>query len=85
VRLREAAVADQLNAADLLPANPNDAARWSFEGSLTTPPCTEPVQWTVFRQPVEMSKGQIGKLTSVYEGNVRPVQPLNGRQVLFGR
>jgi carbonic anhydrase len=69
---------------DLLPADPAAAPRWSYDGSLTTPPCTEGVAWKVFKQPIEMSPQQIAAFTSIYDGNNRPVQPLNGRELIFG-
>ncbi len=52
-----------------------------YEGSLTTPGCTEGVTWNVLRQPVSMSAEQIAAFTSEYSGNTRPVQPLDGRTV----
>jgi len=71
-----------LNALDLLPANPQQAARYSYEGSLTTPPCTEGVQWNVYEQPIELSQAQIEQFTSIYSNNNRPVSPLNDRKLL---
>ncbi len=50
-----------------------------YEGSLTTPPCTEGVRWFIRKTPAELSKEQIAAFTAVYEGNNRPVQPRNGR------
>ncbi|MCP3903189.1 MAG: carbonic anhydrase family protein [Planctomycetes bacterium] len=61
---------------------PSDRGYYRYEGSLTTPPCTEDVLWFVFRSPVELSASQIGKIHAVIGDNNRPVQPLNGRQVL---
>ena len=53
-----------------------------YTGSLTTPPCTEGVNWLVMEQPVNLSKAQIDAVTAVYSDNYRPVQPLNGREVV---
>ena len=54
-----------------------------YSGSLTTPPCTEKVNWLVMSKPVTLSKGQITAITEVYSDNYRPVQPLNGREVVI--
>jgi carbonic anhydrase len=62
-------------------AGENGAYR--YDGSLTTPPCTEGVKWIVFAVPVEMSAAQIGAFKEIYSGNARPVQKLNGRSVYF--
>jgi carbonic anhydrase len=55
---------------------------YSFDGSLTTPPCSEHVKWFVLKSPVEISEAQINQFGSRYAKNARPVQPLNGRTVL---
>jgi carbonic anhydrase len=68
----------EVNAADLLPSNHN---YYTFDGSLTTPPCTEGVSWYVLETPVSFSKAQIEKFASIYPGNARPIQPLNNRVV----
>jgi carbonic anhydrase len=68
----------RLNPADLLPAN---KGYYSFEGSLTTPPCSEGVRWFVLREPVEMSKAQALRIKAIFHSNARPVQPLRGRVV----
>ncbi|MCA9971534.1 MAG: carbonic anhydrase family protein [Anaerolineales bacterium] len=62
--------------ADLLPA---DQTVYRYSGSLTTPPCSEDVLWSVMHQPVEMSAAQIAAFTDIIAGNNRPVQPLNAR------
>lgn len=69
----------EVNVADLLPRS---SGYYSFEGSLTTPPCSEPVHWFVLKTPVEMSEDQIHTFAKVYPHNVRPIQPLNGRTIL---
>jgi len=52
-----------------------------FPGSLTTPPCTEGLSWLVNPTPITMSQAQLDALTSIYNNNARPTQPLNGRTV----
>jgi carbonic anhydrase len=53
-----------------------------YEGSLTTPPCSEGVQWTVETTPVPVSRAQLEALAAVYDHNYRPVQPVGRRTVL---
>lgn len=42
---------------ELLPEKP--AEYYRYKGSLTTPPCHPTVLWTVFRNPVQISKEQV--------------------------
>ncbi len=74
-----------VNPLKLLPENAASAPRWSYEGSLTTPPCTEGVRWEVYERPVEMSAGQIGAYTQAYDDTNRPLQALNGRRLTVSR
>lgn len=60
---------------------PSDHTYYRYTGSLTTPPCSEPVSWQVLKQPVELSPQQIDAFRALYKMNARPVQPLNGRVV----
>jgi carbonic anhydrase len=53
-----------------------------FVGSLTTPPCTEGVQWYVLATTAQLSREQIERFVSTIGENARPVQPLNGRTVV---
>lgn len=56
---------------------------YRFNGSLTTPPCTEGVIWLVMKTPVSASTEQIAALAEALGGpNNRPVQPRNARVVL---
>ena len=66
------------NPQDLIPHNTH---HFSYHGSLTTPPCTEGVQWIVLRDPTVMSTQQIEQFASIIGQNARPVQPLHGRGV----
>jgi carbonic anhydrase len=63
---------------DLLPG---DLRSWRYLGSLTTPPCTEGVQWIVLQTPITLDKGQIDAFRAIFPHNNRPVQPLHGRNV----
>ncbi|MDE2598910.1 MAG: carbonic anhydrase family protein [Rhodocyclaceae bacterium] len=67
------------NTADLLP---QDRSYYAFQGSLTTPPCSEGVRWQVLRTPVQISVGQFAAFKGLYPMNARPVQPLHGRRVM---
>ncbi|MFH1523468.1 MAG: carbonic anhydrase family protein [Chloroflexota bacterium] len=69
----------ELNAADMLPVVQET---YSYSGSLTTPPCTEGVKWNVMVEPIEISEAQLATFTHIFEGNNRPVQPLDGRTLI---
>jgi Carbonic anhydrase len=70
------------DAATLLPAQ---HAYAHYRGSLTTPPCSEGVQWFVLDAPITASKAQIEALSRVMGANDRPVQPLNERAIEFSK
>ena len=55
---------------------PETRAYYTYQGSLTTPPCSEIVRWLLLDTPVELSAAQIAAFTAIYAGNARPVQPL---------
>ena len=55
-----------------------------YEGSLTTPPCSQGVKWFVFTTLVEVSDTQLAAFEAVLGKNNRPVQPLNDRELLIG-
>ncbi len=66
------------NAIDLLPG---PRSIYHYDGSLTTPPCSEGVKWFVLTTPIEMSEAQIAAFKAIIPDNNRPVQPLNGRKL----
>ncbi len=68
----------QIDVSQLLPA---DHGYYTFEGSLTTPPCSESVTWYVLKQPVSVSTEEVARFSKLYRDNARPVQALNDRVV----
>lgn len=60
-----------LLASDLLPKK---IRVWQYKGSLTTPPCSENVLWSVLTEPMQMSGEQLEKLQERYFNNNRPVR-----------
>src|SRR5436190_9853945 len=68
-----------LGVGDLLPKN-HTLER--YDGSLTTPPCSEQVSWFVMTTPIELSAAQIATLSTALTANSRPIQAVNGRDVV---
>lgn len=68
----------RIDPADLLP---KDRGYYMFDGSLTTPPCTENVTWLVLKQPVTVSTAEIAQFAKRYPDDARPTQPLYDRVV----
>ncbi|GEO96385.1 carbonic anhydrase [Kocuria turfanensis] len=60
---------------------PDSLGHYAYDGSLTTPPCSEGVRWLLLQTPIELSTGQIEDLRSVHSGNNRPTRPLNNRKI----
>ncbi len=68
---------------DVLELLPRDKAYFRYNGSLTTPPCTEGVWWFVMKQPVIMAKQQVEVFEHImHHPNNRPVQSVNARPML---
>ena len=63
----------------------NTDSYWSYPGSLTTPPCTEGVKWTVLTEVQPISAAQLEWFKEFWtwgdddQGNNRVPQPLNAR------
>jgi carbonic anhydrase len=73
------AVNETLNVMAMLPES---KAYYGFDGSLTTPPCSEGVKWMVLKTPMTVSPEQVLKFQHIMKvANNRPLQPLNGRTI----
>ncbi len=71
-------ISSRVNLAALIPTAPTF---YHYAGSLTTPPCSEQVQWYVTKEPLAVASHQLAALSDLYEGNNRPIQPQGSRKV----
>ena len=78
----------EVNVLDLMPFR---KGFYRYAGSLTTPACSESVQWFLLQDPVPITPSAVAKLHSLismfpkyggYANNNRPITNLNGRPVL---
>jgi carbonic anhydrase len=61
---------------------PTRQAYYRYEGSLTTPPCSETVDWLVLADRIEVAEADIARFARLYPMNARPVQNRNRRFIL---
>lgn len=87
----EACITEYISMNDLLPGV-DRTKYYRYHGSLTTPNCNEGVMWTIFKEPVKVSKDLIdlfstnvfinkASSSSLMTNNFRHIQPINGRIV----
>ena len=69
----------KLDPQELLPTD--SAHYYHYIGSLTTPPCSENVQWYLLKTPRTASAAQISHFRKFYVDNERPIQELHDRTV----
>ena len=55
---------------------------YRYSGSLTTPPCSEVVEWLVLTEPVQVAASDVAGFAKLYPMNARPAQKDNRRYVL---
>lgn len=70
--------------AKLLPSGMNAAnlKYLTLAGSLTTPPCSEGVQWYILTKSITISAAQLEQMKTFYSNNARSAQDLNERSIL---
>ncbi|MFS8110286.1 carbonic anhydrase [Rhizobium jaguaris] len=55
---------------------------YRYSGSLTTPPCSEDVDWLLLTHPIQASADSVAAFAKLYQDDARPVQKSNRRFVL---
>ena len=60
---------------------PKDLSYYTYTGSLTTPPCTEGVQFYILKTLETISPSQLTTFRKLYPMNARPLQSLNERVI----
>lgn len=76
------ALANKLNVKAMLPRS---RAHYAFMGSLTTPPCSEGVNWFVMKSVQKLSADQLKVMTDIVPDSARPLQPRNDREIISTR
>ena len=61
---------------------PRRLAYYRYPGSLTTPPCSETVEWLLLTDPIQVADADIASFAELYAMNARPAQKANRRAVL---
>ncbi len=75
---KEVSIPLELSLTDILPTNTH---HYTYSGSLTTPPCTEGVQWIVLKEPMHVTQEDVDQFVHIIGHNARPIQPLRNRHI----
>ena len=75
---QEVSIPLELSLTDILPTNTH---HYTYSGSLTTPPCTEGVQWIVLKEPMHVTQQDVDQFVQIIGHNARPIQPLRDRHI----
>ena len=71
-----------ISSVDIYQLLPRSLDSYQFDGSLTTPPCTQGVRWVVLKQPLTVTKTQADFLQNITKPNARDVQNLANRLIV---
>ncbi len=77
-REKEVSIPLELSLTEILPTNTH---HFTYSGSLTTPPCTEGVQWIVLKEPMHVTQQDVDQFVHIIGHNARPIQPLRHRHI----
>lgn len=72
----------KMNAVDIGQMLPARRAYYRYAGSLTTPPCSETVNWLLLHEPIQVAQADIDAFAKIYPMNARPPQKDHRRFVL---
>ncbi len=72
----------KMAAADPNQMLPARRSYYQYSGSLTTPPCSEVVNWLLLREPIQVARADIDAFGKLFPMNARPAQKENRRFVL---
>lgn len=68
-------------AINLLKMLPKNKSYYTYQGSLTTPPCSEGARWVLMRQPIRLSNQQIAFFSARHPNSNRAIQPTYERVI----
>lgn len=75
---KEVSIPLEFRLSDILPPNTH---HYSYSGSLTTPPCTEGVQWIVLKDPIHIARQDVDRFVEIIGENARPIQRIGDREI----
>lgn len=60
---------------------------WHYQGSLTSPPCSETVEWFVLARQAAVTQEMVDRFKELYPNpaNSRPIQPINDRPIVWSK
>lgn len=61
---------------------PSDLTSYQFDGSLTTPPCSQGVRWIVLKQTMTITQSQVDSMRDITGSNARPSQEIFNRLIV---
>lgn len=61
---------------------PDDLSVYTYKGSLTTPPCSEIVDWNILQTPKQATDEGLEAFAKLYDNDARPAQDIDRRYIL---